>query len=91
MLQLVAGPGNTLWIQRMESPDEVQGLDLLSPIDQPVAGGEWLVYSVDGRRVGGTRFPQGFQPRVYVDDRFYGVHTDALGVQRVVRLEVSLR
>jgi hypothetical protein len=90
MLQLLPGPGNTLWIQRMDSPEEVGGLDLFSPMDQPVAGGEWHMYSAEGRPLGVTRFPQGFQPRVYREGRYYGVHTDALGVQRIVRLEVSL-
>jgi hypothetical protein len=91
MLQLLPGPGNTLWIQHMGSPEDVEGLDLLSPMDRPVAGGEWHVYSAEGRRLGATRFPQGFQPRVYLEGGFYGVQTDALGVQRVVRLEVFLR
>ncbi len=91
MLQLLPGPGNTLWIQRMGSPEEVEGLDLLSPMDRPMAGGEWYVYSARGRRLGVTRFPQGFQPRIYLEGRYYGVHTDALGVQRLVRLEVALR
>lgn len=91
MLQLLPGPGNTIWIQRMGSPEEVEGLDLFSPMDRPVAGGEWHVYSAGGRYLGVTRFPQGFQPRLYLEGRYYGVHTDALGVQRVVRLEVRLR
>ncbi len=91
MLRLLPGPGNTLWVQRMGSPEEVGGLDLLSPMDEPVAGGEWRVYSAEGRHLGVTRFPPGFQPRIYREGRYYGVHTDALGVQRVVRLEISPR
>lgn len=59
-----------LWVQLFSTDFDPRGY-----------GSEWQVF--DGETSKLARFPKGFQPMVFTDDRVVGTLTDSLGVQRI--------
>lgn len=70
----LAGPQGTVWTARMAA-EGAQGV-------------EWSVFDSDGRYRGALEI-DGFSPMRSVDDRVYGVTTDDLGVNYVVRMKIE--
>ncbi len=88
--QFQVGPGQTMWVQHIQSPsalteEELANYNFLEDIGAP----DWDVFDADGRFLGVVTMPSRFAPRTFVDDKIYGVWRDELDVQYVVRLGVT--
>lgn len=84
---LMAGPGGTLWIQRIQTPDEVMELGDAFDI-QDMGSATWDVFDPDGRLLGAVRMPPRFNPLLFQEDVIYGVLRDDLDVQYVARMRI---
>ncbi len=84
---LMAGPGGTLWIQRIQTPDEVAALGDAFDI-QDMGSATWDVFDPDGRLLGAVRMPPRFSPLLFQEDVIYGVLRDDLDVQYVARMRI---
>lgn len=86
-----AGPEGTIWVRRA-LPVEAMTSHLLGP-RAPLRefwSANWDVFSREGRFLGEVRLPPQFT-LFRIKDRFiYGMETDELGVQRVVRLRIRI-
>ncbi len=83
------GYRGTLWVQPVQSPadlsdDEIEGYNFLE--DFGASG--WDVFDAEGKYLGVVTMPHRFQPRLFLEDRIYGVWRDELDVQYVVRLKI---
>jgi hypothetical protein len=84
------GPGNTLWVQQVQSagdltPEELEQYNLIEDQGSP----DWDVFDDLGRYLGVVTMPPRFQPRVFTEEHVYGVWRDDLDVQYVMRLKVT--
>ncbi len=87
--QFQVGPGQTMWVQHIQSPsalseEEFASYNFLEDIGAP----DWDVFDADGRLLGVVTMPKRFAPRTFVGDKIYGVWRDELDVQYVVRLGI---
>lgn len=86
---LVAGPGGTVWVQRVGSLEDVHPMSMNTE-DEPDGwgGSSWEVFDGEGRFLGTVELP----PRVRVtdvrDDRILGVRYDPTFVDELVVLEI---
>ena len=83
------GPQGTIWVQHVQSAaalsdEELEQYNLLEDTGAP----EWDVFDAEGRFLGVVSMPRRFAPRVFRDDKVYGVWRDELDVQYVMRLRV---
>jgi len=83
------GPDGTLWVQHLQSaagltPEELEQFNPQEDLGAP----DWDVFDADGRFLGVVTMPPRFQPRLFKDDRIYGVWRNELDVQFVTRLKV---
>ncbi len=83
------GPNGTCWVQHIQSAadlseEELEAFNLIEDAGAP----EWDVFDAEGRYLGIVTMPRRFQPRVFQDDKIYGVWRDELDVQYVVRLRI---
>ncbi len=84
------GPGGSLWIQHIQaaselSEEELESYNLLEDAGAP----EWDVFDREGRYLGIVRMPSRFAPRLFVEDKIYGVWRDEWDVQYMVRLRIE--
>lgn len=97
--QMLAGPGGTLWVQRVRAPSELAPEELgrhafRSPHGNvigrlQVGSYEWDVFDDMGRFLGVVTFPYRYEPLVFREDHVYGVWTDALDVHHVMVLRID--
>ena len=84
---LMAGPGNTLWVQRIRTADDVkQSGATFNP--QDIGSPDWDVFDAQGRLLGPISLPDRFQPMQVEGDKIYGVLRDELDIQHIARLRI---
>jgi hypothetical protein len=83
------GHQGTLWVQPVRSPADLsdEEIEQYNFFEDFGASG-WDVFDADGRFLGVVEMPRRFQPRLFFEDRIYGVWRDELDVQYVVRLRI---
>jgi len=88
--QLLVGPGETLWVQRIRSArDMADAAGELAEFDpQDLASPEWEILDAEGRYLGVVALPDRFNPVAVRGDDLYGVWRDELDVQYVMRVRV---
>ena len=84
------GPGETIWVQHFQpaaalSDEELEQFNLLEDYGAP----QWDVFDAAGRFLGVVTMPRRFTPRLFEDDKIYGVWRDELDVQYVIRLRIN--
>jgi hypothetical protein len=86
---LVAGPAGTIWVQHILPASELsdEEYEAYNPL-QDTGAPEWDVFDADGRFLGVVNMPPRFTPRLFRDDKVYGVWRDELDVQYVVRMRI---
>lgn len=91
LTSVLATPEGAIWVQRRGEVADVHPMAINSP-DPPVGwgGSRWDVLDGDGRRVAVVETPRRFRATRVRGQRLYGVMRDPLGVESVVRLEVSI-
>jgi len=87
--QFHAGGDGSLWVQRVRSPgdlsdEEIERYNFIEDFGSP----DWEVFDREGRFLGVVSMPPRFQPRVFIEDKIYGVWRDELDVQYVIRLRI---
>jgi hypothetical protein len=87
---LAVGPNGTIWARHVQRVSEFSESDFnnLISIGSNAGAQEWDVFDTEGRFVGVVTLPQRFTPMVFRGDKIYGVWSDELDVQYVVRLRV---
>lgn len=85
---LLAGPGGTVWVQRIITASDVRGDEDVEIDPQDLGSPDWDVFDSDGRFLGTVTLPRRFTPMKVVDDAIYGIRLDDLDVQHVLRLRV---
>lgn len=80
--QLLLGPEGTLWVQRIQTADQVQDPADFDP--QDLGSPDWDVFDDQGRYLGIVTMPGRFQPLRLVGDVLYGIERDEYDVQSVV-------
>ena len=82
--QALAGPGGTLWVQRIRPPSDMSAeeKESFNPL-QNIGAAEWDVFDADGRYLGIVEMPFHFQPLGFHDSSVFGVWRDDLDVQYV--------
>jgi hypothetical protein len=83
---IVGGPAGTIWTQNVLPIDSMTAnatMDALNP-----GSGDWDVFCGDGRYLGQVTLPPSFTLMRIRDSLIYGIETDQLDVQRVVRLVI---
>jgi hypothetical protein len=88
--QLLVGPGETLWVQRIRSArDMADAAGEMAEFDpQDLASPEWEILDAEGRYLGVVTLPEGFNPLRVMGDDLFGVWRDELDVQYVMRVRV---
>lgn len=87
--QLLLGPDGTLWVQRIQTAEQVAESGSFNPRD--LGATDWDVFDAEGRFLGGVEMPQRFQPLRLVGDVLYGIERDEFDVQSVVGVRISQR
>lgn len=83
---LAGGPDGSIWVQRTRP---IERMTTTPRLDVLLAGGPvWDVFDREGRFLGSVTLPPGFTLKRIRGQSVYGVHTDELDVQRVVRLAI---
>ena len=85
---VVSGPAGTIWVRQVLPPSEMSEAEVNS-LNYPRgewAAREWDVFDPDGRFLGVVTMPQLFSPKLFRDDKIYGIWRDEFEVQYVVRL-----
>lgn len=83
---LAGGPDGTIWVQRTLP---VEAMPATPVLDALLAGGpDWDVFDREGRFLGSVTLPPSFTLKRIRGRSVYGVSTDELDVQRVVRLAI---
>ena len=75
--RLIAGPAGTMWVQHLQ---------LLRQVGEEQEA--WDVFDSEGRYLGIVMLPTRFTPSLFRHDKIYGVWSDELDVQYVVRLRI---
>ena len=88
---LFRGPGGSLWVQRIRSArDMADASEEEVEFDpQDLGSPEWEVFDSEGRYLGVVTLPDRFAPVHVEGDHIYGVWSDELDVQYVMRLTVN--
>lgn len=87
-INMLGGPNGSIWIQHVQTPDNVQEAGGVFDLQQDVGGPDWDVFDADGRYQGVLRLPTRFNLIRIVGDQLYGVWRDDLDVQHVLRLRL---
>ena len=89
--QLFLGPGETLWVQRIQSAkDMAEGAEEGFEFNpQDIGSPEWEVFDAEGRYLGVVTLPDRFTPVNVKGDLLYGVWRDELDVQYIMRLRLN--
>lgn len=87
--QIRSGPQGTFWVQHYRSvgdmsDEELENYNVIEESGAP----DWDVFNPDGRLLGRVTMPDRFAPRVFKDEKIYGVWRDELDVQYVMRLRI---
>ena len=87
--QLQSGPQGTLWVQHNRSvadmsDEELENYNLIEESGAP----DWDVFNSDGQLLGRVTMPDRFAPRVFRNDKIYGVWRDEMDVQHLMRLRI---
>ncbi|MDX1673320.1 MAG: 6-bladed beta-propeller [Longimicrobiales bacterium] len=85
---LLGGPDGSLWVQRIQTPDEIREAGGTFDI-QDMGSATWEVFDDGGRLLGTLEMPPRFTPLAFIDGAFYGVLRDELDVQYAARMVVS--
>jgi hypothetical protein len=88
--QLFCGPRQSLWVQRIRSAADMVEDEDVEFDPQNVGSPDWEVFDAEGRYLGVVTFPDRFRPVIAKGDQIYGVWTDELDVQYVMRLQVNM-
>jgi hypothetical protein len=88
-VDIVAGPAGTTWLQHAQAPSDLRDEEY-EKFDSMRDGGApgWDVFDARGRFLGVVTLPRRFQPRLFRDDKIYGVWRDELDVEYVLRLRI---
>lgn len=89
-LQMMPGPGGSLWVQRIQQPtlltDEER--ETWNP-NLDLGASEWNVFDAEGRYLGVVDMPHRFQPVTFDGDLAYGIWRDEFDVQYVRVMRVA--
>ena len=85
---ILGGPDGTLWVQGIQTPDEVGEQGGTFNI-QDLGSATWEVFNRDGRLLGAVAMPPRFMPLMFLHGDLYGVIRDEMDVQYAVRLTVD--
>lgn len=85
---ILGGPDATLWVQGLQTPDEVAAAGGAFDI-QDMGGASWEVFNDEGRLLGTVRMPPRFNPLLFHGDDIYGVLRDDLDVQYAARMRIN--
>ena len=83
------GYQGTLWVQPVRSPggmsdEEIERYNFTEDFGSTA----WEVFDREGRYLGIVDMPARFQPRMFLENKVYGVWRDELDVQYVLRLRI---
>ncbi len=86
---VVAGPYGTVWVQHVQPASQLSEEEFaaFNPLED-TGGPDWDVFDDQGRFLGVVTLPRRFAPRLFRDDKIYGVWRDELDVQFVVQLRI---
>jgi hypothetical protein len=89
--QMFIGPGGNLWVQRIRSArDMAAGAEEEVEFNpQNIGSPEWELYDQEGRYLGVVTLPDRFTPLNAQGEDLYGVWTDELDVQYVMRVRID--
>ncbi len=82
------GPGGTLWVQDLQTPDDIAGEGGTFDM-QDMGSARWEVFDERGRLLGTVQMPPRFTPLSIHGDAIYGVLRDDLDVQYPARLHID--
>ena len=85
---LLGGPDGSLWVQRIQTPDEMRERGEAFNI-QDLGSATWDVFNAQGQLLGSLEMPPRFTPLVFIRGDLYGVLRDELDVQYAARLSVD--
>jgi len=85
--QVLAGPSETLWMQRLVTPQEMAETGTFDL--QNFGSDDWDVFDGQGRYLGVMPMPERFTPLRVAGDAFWGVQRDELDVPSVVRYRLN--
>ncbi len=79
----------TIWVQPIQTPgnltdEELERYNFIEEFGSP----NWDVFDGEGKFLGVVTMPKRFQPRLFHEDKIYGVWRDDLDVQYVMRLRI---
>lgn len=83
----LGGPEGTLWVQRVQTPDEA-GSEPGAFNIQDTGSATWDVFDPQGRLLGSVTMPPRFTPLVFEGDTLYGIVRDEMDVQYAARMSV---
>lgn len=85
---VLGGPDGTLWVQAIQTPEEVQAQGGSFNI-QDVGSARWEVFDDRGRLLGQVTMPPRFTPLMFLGEDLYGVLRDDMDVQYAARMHVE--
>jgi hypothetical protein len=89
-----AGPNGTVWIQQVQpaaniaSWSETARRIPIPHLTESRGAADWDVFDSEGKYLGVVSMPARFAPQVFSENKVYGVLSDDLDVQYVVRLRI---
>lgn len=88
-VQALAGPGGSLWVQRILRPSDLSAEEKedFNPL-QNMGSPDWDVFDGEGRYLGVVGMPYHFQPLGFSGDDVFGVWRDELDVQYAMVLRI---
>jgi len=89
-LQMMPGPGGSLWVQRVQQPTQLPEEEQTNWNPQLDMGStDWDVFDAEGRYLGVVEMPHRFQPVTFQGDLVYGIWRDEFDVQYVRILRIA--
>ena len=89
MVQVIAGPNGTVWVQRLLTTDDLTAGDAEAEFNpQDLGSDEWDVFDAEGRYLGVVTMPSKFTPLRVEGDTFWGVQRDEFDVNSIVRFRL---
>lgn len=91
-IALRPGPLGTIMVQRFLTIPEMRAGNAALTMEAMQGGSSvWEVFSDEGQHLGPVRFPPTFRPLAVRGNAIWGLATDEMDVQSIVRLDVSAR
>lgn len=87
MAQVLAGPRGSVWVQRIQTPDQIAGQDEINL--QDLGSDDWDIFDAEGRYLGVLHLPEKFTPLKIDGSAVWGVQRDELDVPSVVRFRLD--